>query len=97
MGLGCMDVFSMGTDAVKGDSDMRITKEPEVRRQEILDTALRLFGEQGYEKTSITDIARAIGVAQAYAIVTFHQKKHCLTVPLSSMQISWWSRLQVYR
>ena len=45
MGLGCMDVFSMGTDAVKGDSDMRITKEPEVRRQEILDTALRLFGE----------------------------------------------------
>ena len=29
---------------------MRITKEPEVRKQEILDTALKLFGEKGYEK-----------------------------------------------
>ena len=28
---------------------MRITKEPEVRKQEILDTALKLFGENGYE------------------------------------------------
>ena len=36
---------------------MRITKEPEVRKQEILDTALKLFGEKGYEKTSISDIA----------------------------------------
>ena len=42
---------------------MRITKEPEVRKQEILDTALRLFGEKGYEKTSIADIAKAIDVA----------------------------------
>ena len=75
MGLGCMDVFSMGTDAVKGDSDMRITKEPEVRRQEILDTALRLFGEQGYEKTSITDIARAIGVAQGLCYRYFPSKE----------------------
>ena len=33
---------------------MRVTKEPEVRKQEILDTALKLFGENGYEKTSIT-------------------------------------------
>ena len=40
---------------------MRVTKEPEVRKQEILDTALKLFGENGYEKTSITDIAKAIG------------------------------------
>ena len=32
---------------------MRVTKEPEVRKQEILDTALKLFGENGYEKTSI--------------------------------------------
>ena len=37
---------------------MRVTKEPEVRKQEILDTALKLFGENGYEKTSITDIAK---------------------------------------
>ena len=28
---------------------MRISKEPEVRRQEIIDTAMRVFSEQGYE------------------------------------------------
>ena len=43
---------------------MRITKEPEERKQEILDTAMRIFYEKGYEKTSIADIAKAIGVTQ---------------------------------
>lgn len=54
---------------------MRITKEPEVRRQEILDTALQLFGEKGYEKTSIADIARAIGVAQGLCYRYFPSKE----------------------
>ena len=36
----------------------RITKAPEERRQEILDTAMRLFYQNGYEKTSIADIAQ---------------------------------------
>ena len=63
---------------------MRITKEPEVRKQEILDTALKLFGENGYEKTSITDIAKAIGVAQGLC---------CLTARLNNMRMSWWSSL----
>lgn len=54
---------------------MRITKEPEVRKQEIVDTALRLFGEKGYEKTSITDIAKAIGVAQGLCYRYFPSKE----------------------
>ncbi len=54
---------------------MRITKEPEVRRQEILDTALKLFGEKGYEKTSIADIAKAIGVAQGLCYRYFPSKE----------------------
>lgn len=54
---------------------MRVTKEPEVRRQEILDTALKLFGEKGYEKTSITDIAKAIGVAQGLCYRYFPSKE----------------------
>ncbi len=29
----------------------RITKAPEERRQEIIDTALKVFYEKGYEKT----------------------------------------------
>ena len=54
---------------------MRITKEPEVRKQEILDTALKLFGEKGYEKTSIADIAKAIGVAQGLCYRYFPSKE----------------------
>ena len=54
---------------------MRVTKEPEIRKQEILDTALKLFGERGYEKTSITDIAKAIGVAQGLCYRYFPSKE----------------------
>lgn len=54
---------------------MRVTKEPEVRKQEIIDTALKLFGEKGYEKTSITDIAKAVGVAQGLCYRYFPSKE----------------------
>ncbi|MGYP001000941294 len=32
---------------------MRISKEPEERKQEILETAIKLFSVNGFEKTSI--------------------------------------------
>ena len=54
---------------------MRITKEPEERKQEIIDTAMRLFYEKGYEKTSIADIAKAIGVAQGLCYRYFPSKE----------------------
>lgn len=54
---------------------MRITKEPEERKQEILDTAMRLFYEKGYDKTSITDIAKAIGIAQGLCYRYFPSKE----------------------
>lgn len=54
---------------------MRITKEPEERKQEILNTAMRLFYEKGYEKTSIADIAKTIGVAQGLCYRYFSSKE----------------------
>lgn len=54
---------------------MRITKDPEERKQEILDTAMRLFYEKGYEKTSIADIAKTIGVAQGLCYRYFPSKE----------------------
>ena len=54
---------------------MRITKEPEERKQEIFDIALKLFGEKGYEKTTIADIAKAIGVAQGLCYRYFPSKE----------------------
>ena len=37
----------------------RISKEPGVRRQEILDTAMSVFMEKGYEAATMRDIAAA--------------------------------------
>lgn len=38
----------------------RITKAPEVRRQELLDAAVTLFLRKGYERTSIRDILTVV-------------------------------------
>lgn len=54
---------------------MRITKEPEVRRQEILKTAIALFSERGYERTSIGDIAKEMNVAQGLCYRYFPSKE----------------------
>ncbi len=43
---------------------MRVTKDPDVRKQEILDGALKVFAEKGYDKTTISDIAKELGISQ---------------------------------
>ena len=53
----------------------RISKPPEVRRQELLDTAMALFTQKGYEETSMGDIARAAGVAQGLCYRYFDSKQ----------------------
>ena len=53
----------------------RISKPPEVRRQELLDTAMELFTRNGYEETSMGDIARAAGVAQGLCYRYFDSKQ----------------------
>ena len=68
--------FCSQRDMVKtGGENMRITKEPEERKQEILDVAIRLFNEKGYEKTSIGDIAKTMGVAQGLCYRYFPSKE----------------------
>jgi len=42
----------------------RIVKDAEVRRDELLDTALGLFLEHGYDRTSVEQITQAVGVAK---------------------------------
>lgn len=60
----------------------RITKEPEVRKQEILDTAMELFYQNGYNKTSITDIAKKIGIAQGLCYRYFKSKEELFDTAL---------------
>lgn len=60
----------------------RVTKEPEVRKQEILDTAMELFYQKGYDKTSISDIAEKIGIAQGLCYRYFKSKEELFDTAL---------------
>ena len=43
---------------------MRIVKEAEERKEEILDAAEKLFGTKGFDHTSTNDILNEIGIAR---------------------------------
>ena len=60
----------------------RITKPPEERRQEIIDTAMKVFYEKGYEKTSISDIAKEMNVAQGLCYRYFSSKEELFDTAL---------------
>lgn len=53
----------------------RISKEPEVRRQEILDTAMKVFMEKGYEAATMRDIAAAMHVVPGLCYRYFESKQ----------------------
>lgn len=54
---------------------MRIVKNPDDRKQEILDAAIRVFARKGYEKASITDIAKEINISQGLCYRYFPSKE----------------------
>ena len=41
----------------------RVVKDPAERKREILDAAMGLFAENGYEQTSMRDIARHLDIS----------------------------------
>lgn len=57
---------------------MRIVKEGEVRRKEFIDTAVRLFIENGYDRTSIASIIEAVGVTKGAFYHYFKSKEEIL-------------------
>ena len=54
---------------------MRIVKEYEERRKEILETAERLFITKGYTKTTVNDILKEIGIAKGTFYHYFKSKE----------------------
>lgn len=57
---------------------MRIVKEAEERRNEILDVAERLFGTKGFDGTSTADILNEIGIARGTLYYHFKSKEDIL-------------------
>lgn len=56
----------------------RPTQDPQIRMNEILDAADKLFFSKGYNATTISDIARKIGVAQGMLYYYFKSKEKVL-------------------
>lgn len=57
---------------------MRIVKEAEERRNEILDAADELFGQKGYDGTSTNDILEKVGIARGTLYYHFKSKEDIL-------------------
>lgn len=57
---------------------MRIIKEYEERRKEILETAERLFLTKGYTKTTVNDILKEIGIAKGTFYHYFKSKEEVM-------------------
>ncbi|AIQ40927.1 TetR/AcrR family transcriptional regulator [Paenibacillus sp. FSL R5-0912] len=54
---------------------MRIVKEAEIRRNEILDAAEALFGQKGFDGTSTGDILSKVGIARGTLYYHFKSKE----------------------
>lgn len=64
---------------------MRVVKEAEERKNEILDVAERLFGTKGFDGTSTTDILNEIGIARGTLYYHFKSKEDILDAMIERM------------
>ena len=64
---------------------MRVVKEAEERKNEILDVAERLFGAKGYDNTSTNDILNEIGIARGTLYYHFKSKEDILNAVIDRM------------
>lgn len=59
---------------------VRIIKDPKERRQEIVEAALVLFSQNGYEHTTIQDIAKYLDISQGLCYRYFKSKSELFMV-----------------
>lgn len=69
---------------------MRIIKNPEERRQEILSIARELFNAKGVENTKVSDIVKKIGVAQGLFYYYFKSKEEVV----NAIQEQMWAEIE---
>ena len=70
---------------------MRDVKEPEVRKAEIMDAAIRLFTRKGYLNTTTQDIIDEVNISRGLLYYHFKNKEdilYCIIERLSLIHIS---------
>jgi AcrR family transcriptional regulator len=70
----------------------RSVKAPDERRSELIAAAQQLFYTKGYERTSVSDIVKAVGVAQG----TFYYYFDSKTAVLEAMVVEITAQLQAF-
>ncbi len=73
---------------------MRIVKEAEERREEIVGEAVRLFAEKGFRNTSVNDILNAVKIAKGTFYYYFKSKEELLDYAIESYSEKMASRLE---
>ncbi|MBA2937582.1 TetR/AcrR family transcriptional regulator [Paenibacillus sp. CGMCC 1.16610] len=63
----------------------RVSKKPEIRRQEMIDASLELFSSKGYEQTAVSDIVKKLGVAQGTFYYHFKTKSDIMAAIIESL------------
>ena len=64
---------------------MRVVKDAEERRNEILDAAEELFGSKGFDQTSTNDILEKVGIARGTLYYHFKSKEDILDAMIERM------------
>lgn len=64
---------------------MRVVKDAEERRNEILDVAEELFGSKGFDQTSTNDILEKVGIARGTLYYHFKSKEDILDAMIERM------------
>lgn len=64
---------------------MRVVKDAEVRRNEILDAAEELFGTKGFDQTSTNDILDRVGIARGTLYYHLRSKEEILDAMIARM------------
>ena len=77
-GVAILNEYSMNEGNVTTPMTKR-QQQAEARRRQLLDTALQLFAERGFDRTTIKDICQAAGVAQGLVYHYFPSKEAMLS------------------
>lgn len=73
---------------------MRIIKEHDERKHEIIRASAALFSEKGYDKCSVNDILNAVGIAKGTFYYYFKSKEDVLDAAVGQISEQIWEQIQ---